>query len=166
MADEQKPVAWQRVPIEPTPDMLSAGGSVVLNTGPIEALHVDDRYAGPRGWTMERQPDSDFCLQGRETGAFRIYQAMIEASPLSPEPSSDELSRLRERVAELEGIARTAHDTLEEINPSNYDHDDVCSLNAASVEAILLLADAIGETHGKTVEWWDERRAVLAKREG
>jgi len=34
---------------------------------------------------------------------------------------------------------------LFELNPSNYDHDDVCKLNAASVEVILALkADVMG----------------------
>ncbi len=58
--------------------------------------------------------------------------------------------------------ARLAHDTLIEINPSNYNHDDVCQMNDASVEAIFLLADVLGETHGKTAEWWELRRAALS----
>lgn len=57
---------------------------------------------------------------------------------------------------------RRAHDTLIEINPSNYTHDEVCDLNERSVEAILILADALGERHGKTDEWWAARRAALA----
>ncbi|KAB2689678.1 hypothetical protein [Brucella tritici] len=68
---------------------------------------------------------------------------------------------LEAKLAAAERAARAAHDTLIEINPSNYNHDDVCQLNDASVEAIFLLADILGETHGKTKEWWDERRAVL-----
>jgi len=70
----------------------------------------------------------------------------------SPAPSTE---GLRE-------AARKAHDTLIEINPRNYDHDDVVALNAASVEAILLLADALGERHGKSEQWWNERRTALA----
>ncbi|MBB4094834.1 hypothetical protein HGG72_08080 [Ochrobactrum pecoris] len=68
---------------------------------------------------------------------------------------------LEAKLAAAEQTARAAHETLIEINPSNYNHDDVCQLNDASVEAIFLLADILGETHGKTKEWWDERRAVL-----
>lgn len=43
----------------------------------------------------------------------------------------------RTATAELVGEIAWAIDTLQEINPSNYDHDDVCALNTASVEVIL-----------------------------
>ena len=64
-----------------------------------------------------------------------------------------------DKIAEA---ARAAHEALWELHPDNYDHDDVLKLNDASVEAIFLLADAIGETHGKTPEWWEARRRALA----
>lgn len=64
------------------------------------------------------------------------------------------------KVARLEGALRWAHDTLWEINPNNYDHDEVCKLNDASVEVILGIAPLIGETHGKSPEWWAERAAL------
>lgn len=60
-------------------------------------------------------------------------------------------------IAKLTDLIRWAHDTLYEINPSNYDHDEVCKLNDASVEVILGLAPALGERHGKSAEWWAER---------
>lgn len=41
------------------------------------------------------------------------------------------------KAAELQESIDWAHDTLIEINPSNYSHDDVCRLNDASVEVIL-----------------------------
>lgn len=53
------------------------------------------------------------------------------------------IEALEKRLAELEGLLSFTYDTLQEINPSNYDHDDVCSLNAASVEVILAIAPAI-----------------------
>ncbi len=40
---------------------------------------------------------------------------------------------------------RWAYETLQEINPSNYDHDDVCNLNAASVEVLLRLGNILNE---------------------
>ncbi len=58
--------------------------------------------------------------------------------------------------ARLSEALRWAHDTLYEINISNYDHDEICRLNDASVEVILGLAQIIGEKHGKTDEWWAE----------
>jgi len=64
-----------------------------------------------------------------------------------------------DKIAEA---ARAAHEALWELNPDNYNHDDVLKLNDASIEAIFLLADAIGETHGKTPEWWEARRRALA----
>jgi hypothetical protein len=67
---------------------------------------------------------------------------------------------LRARIQGLEELIRWAHDTLYEINPSNYDHDEVCKINDASVEVILGLAPTLGETHGKSPEWWIERAAL------
>ena len=43
------------------------------------------------------------------------------------------------RVGELNAQIVWAVETLQEINVSNYDHDDVCRLNDASVEVILRL---------------------------
>lgn len=52
----------------------------------------------------------------------------------------DEVERLRRELG-------WAIETLHEINPSNYEHDDVCALNSSSVEVILGLQKALGETH-------------------
>lgn len=65
-------------------------------------------------------------------------------------------------VKRLRDLLQFSHDTLWEINPSNYDHDDVCKLNDASVEVILAIAPELGETHGKSKEWWDERQALAS----
>lgn len=65
-------------------------------------------------------------------------------------------------VKRLRDLLRFSHDTLWEINPSNYDHDDVCKLNDASVEVILTIAPELGETHGKSKEWWAERQALAS----
>lgn len=56
------------------------------------------------------------------------------------------------------GLIQWAYDTLYEINPSNYDHDDVSRLNDAAVEVILGLAQYLGERCGKTDAWWAEYR--------
>lgn len=64
-----------------------------------------------------------------------------------------------ERDAALAG-ARKAHDALWELNPNNYDHDEVCKLNDGAIEAILTLAPLIGETHGYSPEWWNQRAAL------
>ena len=63
---------------------------------------------------------------------------------------SPELARLRaseaaalERVTVLTDLMQWAYDTLGEINPGNYGHDDVCNLNDKSVEVILALEAAL-----------------------
>ena len=61
-----------------------------------------------------------------------------------------EVAEAEAEVARLRGEIEWAMDTLQEINPSNYDHDQVCSLNAASVEVFLGLRAALAKepTHG------------------
>lgn len=77
--------------------------------------------------------------------------------------------QLAERDADLVRVLtllQWAHDTLYEINLSNYDHDEVCKLNYASVEVILGIAPILGETHGKTPEWWQARTALAGSGDG
>lgn len=70
------------------------------------------------------------------------------------------------RIAEQHQLLQWAHDTLVEINPNNYTHDDVCEINNASVEVILGIAPTLGETHGKSEDWWASRAAgITAKGE-
>jgi hypothetical protein len=71
-----------------------------------------------------------------------------------------EIKTLEAAVVSLTARVRWAHDTLYEINIGNYDHDEVCKLNDASVEVILGLAPLLGEKHGKTDEWWAKRAAA------
>lgn len=54
---------------------------------------------------------------------------------------------LMDEVERLRGELGWVIETLHEINPSNYEHDDVCALNSAAVEVILGLQKALGETH-------------------
>ncbi|EPG1783361.1 hypothetical protein KBU53_13315 [Enterobacter hormaechei subsp. xiangfangensis] len=75
------------------------------------------------------------------------------------------LEAAEKRVAEQRELLQWAHDTLIEINPNNYTHDDVCEINNASVKVILGIAPVLGETHGKSEEWWAARAAGTAKGE-
>lgn len=68
-----------------------------------------------------------------------------------------ELGKVMRERDEAHKCLRWAHDTLYEINPSNYDHDEVCRLNNASVEVILGIAPLLGEKHGKADAWWHSR---------
>ena len=50
------------------------------------------------------------------------------------------IARIREQdetIKRMDDALERAYETLIEINPSNYDHDDVCRMNDASVEVIL-----------------------------
>lgn len=76
------------------------------------------------------------------------------------------LTAEREKNDRLLELVRWAHDTLYEINPSNYDHDEVCKINDASVEVILGLAPTLGERHGKSAEWWANRTAYSGLERG
>ena len=68
--------------------------------------------------------------------------------------TTDALRKSEAERDRLRVLVRWAHDTLYELNPSNYDHDEVCRVNDAAVEVILGLAPVLGETHGKSPEWW------------
>ena len=78
-----------------------------------------------------------------------VIETAIAVRNRRAEPA--DLTRLRAEVAQLvaanqalvtreseaRGVLQWAYDTLVEINPSNYDHDDVCRMNDASVEVML-----------------------------
>ena len=57
------------------------------------------------------------------------------------EDAASEIERLRsQRVAVPEGYVLVPEEIIDrfpEINPSNYDHDDACALNAWGVELVL-----------------------------
>lgn len=61
--------------------------------------------------------------------AFARHRIAAEAA------SEAQVKVLREALEELRGILEDAP----ELNPSNYDHDQVCELNAKMVEAYLFL---------------------------
>lgn len=78
------------------------------------------------------------------------------------EAAEARLAAVEGEIVRLRDLIRWAHDTLWELNPSNYDHDEVCKANDAAVEVIFGLAPVIGETHGYSPEWWDARAALTA----
>lgn len=100
-------------------------------------------------WAAVKTPSAGDWWHRNAAGATEYIRSDLVA----------ELAAENERLKEL---IRWAHDTLYEINPSNYDHDEVCKLNDASVEVILGLAPILGETHGKSKEWWSSRTKPLS----
>ena len=100
-------------------------------------------------------------LEAANRGLVRLSEAqskMLDSEEDRAEAAEADVARLREAI-------RHAHDTLYELNPCNYDHDEVCRVNDASVEVILSLAPLLGEAHGKTPEWWADRAALQPKEE-
>lgn len=111
-----------------------------------EALKKDRDF-----WKEQFQVETRYRIELADRGTLL---ALTDANSRA-EAAEAEVKRLRD-------LLRFSHDTLWEINPSNYDHDDVCKLNDASVEVILAIAPELGETHGKSKEWWDERQALAS----
>jgi len=64
--------------------------------------------------------------------------------------AADRIEELEAKLAEAVEALRFSFDTLGEINPSNYSHDDVCLLNDRSVEVILYLNSTLAELKGET----------------
>lgn len=65
---------------------------------------------------------------------------------------AEEIERMTRDRDEARALIEWAYDTLIEINVSNYDHDDVCRLNDASVEVILGLQSAISNSPSKEAD--------------
>lgn len=84
----------------------------------------------------ERYPDGRYCAMQAymDWGAWQAAWAWRES----------ELSALRAQCDELLELLKWADEKLgPEINPSNYDHQDVCELNANMVEVTLAIRAAI-----------------------
>lgn len=131
----------------------------------------------------QHKSDADEALRGYEGGT--IAALYLDPPPVSElEAENARLERdalkvgdqmlaekfradnLEARLAEAMKEIRWAHETLYEINPSNYDHDEVCKLNSASVEVILGLALMLGEKHGKPDAWWADLAARRVREGG
>ena len=93
----------------------------------------------------------DMDLWNRHSNAcLQAAAALAEQTQQAVEVKADGLGLLP--------LIKWAHETLYEIDPSNYDHDEVVKLNDASVEVILGLAQALGEKHGYSADWWAQYR--------
>jgi hypothetical protein len=82
--------------------------------------------------------------------ADRIEALVNERDGLLRVVTDNHVALLRAEAAEAKlakavDVLQLAYSTLTEINPSNYDHDDVCEQNNASVEVILSIAAVLDE---------------------
>jgi len=71
--------------------------------------------------------------------AWKHQQATIAAKDKQIAELQAENNRILLALADAEAVIQNCP----EINPSNYDHDDVCSLNAATCEAHSILQQAL-----------------------
>lgn len=121
--------------------------------------------------TIDKQALRQLATNAHELGIIKRYSKGLEAqrkfyaaaTPLVIRALLDELEAKERRIADQCELLRWVHDTLLEINPYNYTHDDVCEINNASVEVILGIAPVLGETHGKSEDWWASRAAGIGK---
>lgn len=87
--------------------------------------------------------DDNFCVctdshESDIRDALRLGRLRAIRSALAKQPAPVAVGGAAAPAAEdLLKLIRWAYETLYEINPSNYDHDEVCRLNDASVEVIL-----------------------------
>lgn len=136
----------------------------------VDALRAEARENAMQALASMGQAQEAYEAQLEAEAELATLRAQIAA--LAPPPDFEEgaaigyaqamhdIKRLRAQVERLTGLIQWAHDTLWELNPGNYGHDDVCKVNDAAVEVILGLAPIIGETHGHSVEWWEARAAL------
>lgn len=78
------------------------------------------------------------CARADDAVSCSEFGAALENQVLRAE-----IGELRAEIERLREALRFAYDTLVEINVSNYDHDDVCALNAASIEVMLGLKSLV-----------------------
>ena len=91
----------------------------------------DDRIVDDR--IVDRD---DFCIAFADEPDATLITSACNTLPAA----LDTIEAQAARIVEIEAAISWARDTLGEINVSNYNHDDVCSLNEKSVEVILGLA--------------------------
>lgn len=132
-------------------------GVLRLIASDIRAL-LRERDAAEAGYGAFLQEFSDWVRIARFDNQRVLADSIASFAPHYMKALAEHDAKVRaEAEAPLLELLRWVHETLWEINPSNYDHDDVCKLNAASVEAILGIAPTLEETHGKSPEWWAAR---------
>jgi len=112
-------------------------------------------YQGDPAAGREGNPKMFTTIEAAKAAAQADYAARIMAALDVTAPDVAQI-----RADALLNAIRWAHDTLWEINPENYSHEEVCKLNDASVDVILGLAVILGEKHGKSDEWWQSRAAL------
>jgi hypothetical protein len=116
-----------------------------IDTSAKEKLLND--FFGPR--CSDFEPECAGCVAWR---AFDTMRAERDGLLRVVTDNHVALCRAEEAEAKLAKAVEAlkfTYSTLTEINPSNYDHDQVCEQNSASVEAILSIAAVLDELEEK-----------------
>jgi len=72
-------------------------------------------------------------------------------SRLREKASEDARVSAVDRIAKLEAALQAIDHLLHaEVNPSNYDHDEVCELNSNAIEAGMIAAAALAKAEGRS----------------
>lgn len=88
------------------------------------------------GWATSAA--QHLCAEADRDAAIRLLAGTFARHRTTTEASTAaRIEALEAENGKLREATQWAIETLQEINPSNYDHGNVCSLNAASVEVIL-----------------------------
>ena len=122
---------WSTIPEHEKPERL------------FRESDVRGRLATPPDAAAEIERLLRRCLSVIDEREIALCElAALKAETDARVKAAVEAERLRELIC-------WARDALVEINVSNYDHDDVCRLNAASVEVILGLSKIADGERGK-----------------
>ena len=115
-------------------------GPLVSDSFAVEGDHntriaFPDRYGVPSETVGEAFQNWNDAESSDQRISWKQAEANARLWSISPQIAAA-------LIEAMEGL-RWSHDTLDEINVSNYDHDDVCRLNDRSVEVILGIANIL-----------------------
>lgn len=114
-----------------------------------KAIMGDDPAPGlSNGCFVEMASDLELARQGalaRATAAEAQLKTVLEREAATTARYDAKLDATEARAERLAEAAQHALDTLIELNPSNYNHDDVCQANNATVEVMLSIRAALAK---------------------
>ena len=132
--------------LTPLLDALTAQAAELVEAG-AENERLRERIASEQAWTAaaRMRADENWFAYG---DMIRQRDAAEDARQSATRSRDEALAALKVAEEALgaeqesqDAFLAWAYDTLKEINVSNYDHDDACELNAASVEVILAIKE-------------------------
>lgn len=123
-------------------DLKLINPTLPKQSGTARVYYDEDNNPRPLFWMVRNRPG---WTETRFTWMENRIKELELLAPRAGDSEGGEAERLREVIKNCQ----TAFDILEaapEINPSNYDHDQVCELNAKVTEAYLIMKSALYPT--------------------